>query len=149
MSFTYDPTTQLGQVRLLVADTNSAKPIWQDNEVQAALTMESSSYLYISGMGQPNGAAGPVGVNVVSTLRAAALLLDSLASNRSRLATVSQLLDVKLSHNLAAQELRATAKEYRDLEANSGSFAIAELVNDQFGARERVWKELLRREGGS
>lgn len=149
MSWNYDPSTQLGTVRLLIADTDFAKPIFQDEEIQSAMSIESSQNLYISGMGSPNGAPGPVGVNVTSTLRSAALLLDALAANKSRLSGVIELLDVKLSVGTAAIQLRAQAKSYRETEANQGHFAIAEMVNDQFGARERVWKQLLRIEGGA
>ena len=149
MAFTYDPSTQLGQVRLLIADTDSTKPIFQDNEVQAFLTMESSGFLYVSGMAVAGGTAPAPAVNVTSVLRAAALGLDSLAANKSRLASVMELLDVKLSADKAAAALRLQAKEYRDLEANQGHFAIVEMVCDQFQARERVWKQLLRIEGGA
>jgi hypothetical protein len=130
---------------MLIADTDSVHPIFQDSEIQMALLMNTSSYLYAS-MGQ---FFGPPPVNVTSTLRAAALLLDSLASNKARLAAIVELLDVKLSADKAAIQLRAQAKEFRDLENNSGSFAIAEMVNDQFQARERVGRQFLRLEAGA
>lgn len=151
MSFTYQfgANGQPDQVRMLIADTDSTHPIFQDSEVQMALTMESSQYLYVSSMSVQGGNATPVQTNQVSTLRAAALLLDSLAANKSRLAAINELLDVKLSADKAADALRAQAKRYRDTEANQGHFAIAEIVNDQFQARERVWKQLLRLEGGA
>lgn len=149
MSFTYDPSTQQGQIRLLIADTDSSHPIFQDAEIQAAMTLESSSSLYISGMASANGNVGPPPVNVTSTLRSAAMLLDSLASNKARLAGVIALLDVKLSFKDAAAALHTQATNYREVEANQGHFAIAEMVNDQFGARERVWKQLLRLEAGA
>lgn len=149
MSFNYDPTTQLGQIRLLVADTDYTHPIFQDEEVQAAMAIESSQNLYISGMASPNGARGPVGVNVTSTLRSAAVLLDALASNKARLSGVIELLDVKLSFKDAAIQLHVQAENYRTVEANQGHFAIAEQIFDQFGARERTWKQLLRLEAGA
>jgi hypothetical protein len=146
MSFTYQfgAGGQLDQVRMLIADTDSVHPIFQDSEIQMALQLNSSSYLYAS-----IGSVGPPPANVISTLRAAALLLDSLASNKARLAAIVELLDVKLSADKAAQELRAQAKEFRDLENNSGAFAIAEMVNDQFQARERVGRQFLRLEAGA
>ncbi len=36
------------------------------------------------------------------------------------------------------------AQALRDTENNNGSFAIAEMVPNNFAARERVWKQLLR-----
>lgn len=151
MSFTYNfgANGQSDQVRLLIADTDSTHPIFQDSEVQIALTMESSQNLFISGMATASGTPTPPAINVSSSLRAAALLLDSLAANKSRLASIIELLDVKLSAKDAAIQLRATAKEYRDTEANQGHFAIAEMVYDQFTARERTWKQFMRLEGGA
>lgn len=151
MSFTYSfgANGQPDQVRLLIADTDSAHPIFQDSEIQVALTLESSQNLFVSGMATSGGTPTPPQINVSSSLRAAAMLLDSLAANKSRLAGVIALLDVKLSIKDAAIQLRATAKDYRETEANQAHFAIAELVVDQFTARERVWKQLLRIEGGA
>lgn len=151
MSFTYSFTDApvLSRVRLLTADTNPDKPLFDDDEVNAALTMESSQNLYVSGMATLGGAAPIPPVQVYSVYRAAALLLDALASNKSKLAAIAELLDVHVSAEKAAQELRNTAKEYRAVEQNNGSFAIAELVYDQFSARERIRNQLLRQYGSS
>jgi hypothetical protein len=152
VSFTYTPLTptQLTQVRMLISDTTNAPsppyPLFQDEEIQMAMQLESSQGLYISGMANPTGAniQIPYVPQIISVYRAAALLLDSLAANKSLLAAVNKILDVQLSAEKAAQELRATAKEYRDVEANGGSFAIVEMVNDQFQSRERLYKQILR-----
>ncbi len=150
MSFTYDFQTapQLSQVRLMIADTDPSHPVFSDDEVNNALFLESSQGLYISGQASAAGSQMTYVPQVFSVRRAAALLLDAIAANKGTLASISQLLDVKLNHDLAAQELRATAQALRDTEANAGHFAIAEMVFDQFSARERVWKQLLRLEGG-
>lgn len=147
MSFTYNPAAldALSITRLLVADTDSTNPIFSDDEVNAALYAESSQQLFISAQAISSGiTASPPIPQVFSYWRAAALLLDALAANKSRLAAINELLDVKISAEKASQELRATAKEYRERENNAGHFAIAETVYDVFGARERVWKQLLR-----
>lgn len=145
MAFTYNPATDLGRTRMLIADTDSAHPIFEDAEVQAALDMQNSNALYVSGHAQPTGLSVQVPVSVGSVYRAAALLLRSLAANKSRLAAVVQLLDVRLSPNTAAQALRDTAKEYMEMEQNSGAFAIAEMVvGDSFGARERLFNQVSR-----
>jgi hypothetical protein len=135
-------------VRLLVADTDVTNPLFTDAEIQAALFLESSQNLYVSGMATQGGASVQVPVQVYSYYRAAALLLDSLAANKSLLAAVNKLLDVDMSADKAAMQLRATAAEYRKTEANAGHFAIAEMVHNQFSARERIWKQLLRLYGG-
>jgi hypothetical protein len=84
---------------------------------------------------------------VYSYYRAAALLLDALAANKALLSSVTKLLDVSLSPDKAAIQLRTTADDYRDIAANDGSFAIAEMVVNQFSERERLWKQMLRIEG--
>lgn len=147
MSFTYTPDQQdpISIVRLLVADTDPANPIFQDSEVTIALNQECSSTLFISAQAIPNGVnVSPPIPQVFSYWRSAALLLDVLAADKSRLAAVNKLLDVQINPEKAAQELRLTAKDYRDRENNAGHFAIAEMVHDIFAARERVWKQLLR-----
>jgi hypothetical protein len=147
MSFTYNPGNPdpITYIRLLVADTDSTNPVFQDSEVTMALTQESSQALFISAQAISSGiSVSPPIPQVFSYWRSAALLLDSLAANKSRLAAINNLLDVKISAEKAAQELRATAKEYRERENNAGHFAIAEMVHDIFSARERVWKQLLR-----
>lgn len=152
MSFTYDfvNAPQLAQTRMLIADTNILKPIFDDDEVNAALYLSSSQGIFASGQRIPVAISYAPAIPIVySVYRAAALLLDGLAANKSRLASISTLLDVKLNPEKSAQELRATAKEYRDLASNDGSFAIAEMVNDVFSARQRVEAMYLRLYGSS
>ncbi len=152
MSFTYDFATDplISRVRLLVADTDANNPVFNDDEVNAALQMESSQGLFVSGQAASmgNGVAIPPIPQVYSVYRAAAILLDCLASNKARLSAIQQLLDVKLSPELAAKALRDSAQSYRDTEANAGHFAIAEMAGDDFSTRERVWKQLLRLDQG-
>lgn len=151
MSFTYTPGANdpLSSVRLLVADTDSTHPIFTDDEVNLALFQESSQQLFVSAQAISSGmSVSPPIPQVLSVWRAAALLLDSLAANKARLAAVNELLDVKLSADKASQALRDTANEYREREENAGHFAIAEMVMDIFASRERVWKQLLRLYGG-
>lgn len=152
-AFTYDfgSNPAISNVRLLIADTQpgpSPFPLFNDAEIMQALYLESAQNLYVSGMATQGGQNAVVPVQIYSYYRAAALLLDALAANNSLLSSIQKLLDVELAPGKAAQELRATAAEYRKTEANAGHWAIAELVHDQFSARERVWKQLLRLYGG-
>lgn len=143
VKFTYDFNTdpELSQVRMLIADTDPANVIFSDDEVWQALNMENSQNLMHLGTGY--GVAVPL---VYSVWRAAALLLDTLASNTSRLAGALMVLDIKLQTGEAAIQLRSTAKEYRDREMNSGAFAVVEMVNDDFSWRNRIWNQMLRQQ---
>lgn len=139
--FTYDVTTNIGKVRLLVADTDATKPIFQDDEVQASLDLEQLSvFIPITG-----NIPTPLFNNQPSVRRAAATLLDVLAANKARLAGALKVLDIQIDTSKAAAELRATAKALRDTEANMGHFGVIEMVQGQFSARERWAKEMLRR----
>lgn len=149
MAFTYNFQTspEIAYVRVLIADTDVLKPIFNDDEINAFLYMSSSQAIYASSMAAPSGSVGPVPIQQYSFYRAAALALDSLASNKSRLASITKLLDVSLDPAKAAKALHDQAECYRETEDNMGHFAIAEMVNNQFQARERVWKQFLRLEG--
>ena len=39
MTWSYDPTTDVGKVRLRIADTNAASPVMQDEDIEAFLDM--------------------------------------------------------------------------------------------------------------
>ena len=143
MSWTY----QLGAnppidfVRLLIADTDSTAQVFQDEEIRAAASIIPTFYI------TPNsGTSQAPGANFIqpSYYRQAAILLDALSANKARLAAQLKVLDIEMNVQVAAQELRATAKEYRDIEDNSGAFAIVEMVPNNYAAYERVWKQLLR-----
>lgn len=145
MSWTYGMGTNptIDYVRLMVADTDSTQQIFQDEEISMAYAIDQVAMIIPQGQGVTTAVTAQP-----SARRAAANLLDSLAGDKSRLASIKQMLDVKLDSSDAAIQLRATAKEWRDIEADSGAFAITEMVNTQFAARERVWKQLLRIQGG-
>lgn len=144
MSFTYDFTINptVATVRLLVSDTVDVAPlpIWQDEEIQAALNMFNSQNIIVALSGfQP---VVPV-PQIFSYRRSAALLLRSLAGNKARMATVG-LLDAKVNGAQAANALRAIADDYVSSEENDGYFAVAEMVQDSFSMRERLQKMLYR-----
>lgn len=149
MSFTYEPGTYLGYVRFLVADTDPSAEIFSDEELNACLQFESAQGLYVSGQAATSAiaASNPPIPQVYSVYRAAAMALDSLASNQSRLSGIIQLLDVKLDVKSASQELKGQAKEFRATENARGNFAIAEMVVNQFTARERIFKQWQRQYG--
>jgi hypothetical protein len=146
MSFTYDfnSSPQVSTVRLLIMDTDSTAPIFEDVEITQFLQITSSQGIYQSSQSNPTGNFIAAPVQVYSYYQAAALGLQAMASNKAYLSSVSKILDVSLDPSKATKALMDMAKAYLDRDDNSGAFAIAEWVNDQFSARERVYKQFLR-----
>jgi hypothetical protein len=149
--FTYqfgaNPTVDF--IRLLLGDTQCDDHIFEDSEIESAYAIQAATFQ--SGQFY----SGTMGRNLPSTpvsyYRVAAILLDSLASNRSRIiGGLSQLLDVKLAPEAAsktAAALRAQAKEWRDIDDNSGAFVIVEQVTTSFSFRERFFNQIQRQVG--
>ncbi len=148
MSYTYDFTTDplLSQVRLLIPDT-SAPFVFTDAEINQFIWLESSQALYVSGQAVPNASSINTTPQTYSVRRSAALALDVISSRLAQQSALEQLLDVKLAAATAAKEARERAKGLREQDAELGNFSIAEMVNTQFAARERVYAQLLRIEG--
>ena len=157
-TFTYGPAGSpptinppIDYVRILVADTNefnaAGQPtyIFSDQEIQMLTQINASTFqssMFYSG---PGGQFIPP--SPPDYYRIAALALDSIAANKSRLASIKKLLDVQLDSSDAAIQLRATADEYRNVSDNSGAFAIIEQVNDYFSFSDRFWKQVQRQQG--
>lgn len=124
MAFTLDYATDRGKVRLLITDVDSTQPLFDDDQVDAFLTIEGDS-----------------------VPRAAALALDTIASNESLVQKVTRLVDFQTNGPAVAADLRNHAKTLREradeLELADG-FDWAEMVTGPFGARERVIDEYLR-----
>jgi hypothetical protein len=133
-------------VRLLISDTQDVNHIFEDSEITGAYQIQGAQFQSAQFYSPPMGQNIPT--SPVSYLRVSALLLDSLAANKARLASIKQLLDVKLDSSDASIQLRATACEYRDVEDNSGAFMIIEQVNDEWSFRDRFWKQVQRQSGG-
>jgi len=134
---------------MMIADTDILHPIMSNEEITNSLYLTSTQALYQNSQNFATGLISTSTAQQYSLWYAAALCLDCMASNKSYLAAIQQLLDVKLDAAKAATALRAQAKEYRDREDNSGAFAIIEQVVTNFQARERWLYQLLRIEGGS
>lgn len=127
MAFTYDTSTPAGQVRLLIFDTNAASYVFEDAEIAVFLTLESSS-----------------------VKRAAALALETMASNEAFVLKVIRLLDLQTDGARTADALMKRAAALRsqaaadDTAEDGGAFDIAEWVVDDFSGRERLMKRWLR-----
>lgn len=103
---TLDPTTAVGQVRLLVSDLDEDNLIFHDTEIQAFLTLEGDSIRL-----------------------AAAQALDTLASNEAMVAKKIRTQDLTTDGPAVAKELRERAAALRQqvddgAEADSGGFDI-------------------------
>lgn len=107
--------------------TNIAQSVWQSSMFWSAFQ-----------------GVGTLPSSPVSYLRIASLMMDALASNKSRLASVIALLDVKLSPKDAAIQCRTQAQEYRDVDDNTGAFVIIEQCNNYWSFRDRFWNQWQR-----
>lgn len=148
MSFTYtfgaNPT--IDYPRLLISDTVNNPPtqpcVFQDEEITAMYGILSSVWQTGQFYSFPGGRTLPT--SPVSYLRMAGMLLNSIAANKSRLSSITQLLDVKLSPDKAAQALRDQAKAYFELDDDAGAFAIIEQCPNEWTFRDRYWKQVQR-----
>ena len=125
MGFTYELSAAAGRVRLLVPDNDSANYIFDDDEIDAFLALEGD------------------------VRRAAALALETIASNEALTLKVIRLLDVQTDGRAVSDALlkRAAAlrKQADDADmAAGGAFDVAEMVFDDFSWRERWINQTLR-----
>jgi len=123
MAFTYDLTTDVGTVRLLVPDRVDAGHIFEDDEITAYLILEGD------------------------TRSAAACALETIAADQALTLKVMKLLDVQTDGARVADALLKRAVLLREQAAANiagGPFDWAEMVVTDFNARERVYNEALR-----
>ncbi len=148
MSFSYNfgANPSIDYPRLLIADTVDTDHIFEDSEITAIAQVQGLQWQ--SGMfySPPGGANLPS--SPVPYLRVAALLLDCIASNKARLASVSRILDVNLNTGISAKALREQAAEYRAIDDDAGAFAIIEQCRNVFSFRDRFWAQVQRQSGG-
>lgn len=128
MAFTYDVATDRGKVRLLINDvsTNPSLQIFQDDEIDVFLGLEDGSIR-----------------------RAAAMGLMTIAGNETQILKVIELMDLKTDGAATGRELRMQAQALRAQadeaeEREGGGFDVIEQVHNDFGWREKVWKDALR-----
>ena len=121
MAFTYDVTTDRGKVRLLCTDVAAADPCFDDDEIDAFLTMGGS------------------------VLLAAAMALETIASNEVLVLKVIKLLDLTTDGAKVSDALLKRAQVLRAQAASEDeAFDIAEMVLNQFSFEQHVWNEALR-----
>ncbi len=147
MSFSYQMGANPGidYIRLLIADTVETDHIFEDSEIESAKQIQGS--FFQSSMFYSPPAGRDVPSSPISYLRVAALLLDCIAANKSRLASIMQLLDVKVDAGKASYALRMQADEYRQMDDNTGAFVIIEQVNTTWNFADRFWNQVQRQQG--
>lgn len=125
MSFTFDVTTDLGKCRLLITDTDDARPLMDDDDVQAFITMSGH---YMPG---------------------AAMALDALAANMLLSQGVVNIMGMTVDSAAAAKMLMVRAEKLRSDYAlysasNGPGFATAEMPDGAFSWEEKILKEYMR-----
>lgn len=120
MAFTYDVSTDRGKVRLLITDVQEANPLFQDAEIDAFLTLNTSVRL------------------------AAAAALEVIAASEVLVLKKIINLDLETDGPAVARELRELAKQLRAQENALGAFDIAEQIHDPFTERE-YWDKQAQR----
>lgn len=116
-------------MRLLLGDTNTVdadKQIFDDAEIDAFLSLGDSEVLLASAFGA-----------------------EGIASSELYVQKVIKIMDLQTDGAKTAAEWRQKAKQWRkayedSLDDPDGAFDYAEMVFDQFSARERVAKQALR-----
>jgi len=124
VAFTYDPSTDVGKVRLLIPDRTDSGHLFEDAEVAAFLATEANSIK-----------------------RAAALALETIASDNAMVLKVIHHLDLTTDGAKTSDALLKRAAELRKQAAEEeviGAFDWAEMVVDDFTYWERIKKEALR-----
>lgn len=121
MSFSYDLSTDAGKVRLLIPDSKASSYLLEDEEIDAFLALET-------------------GVK-----RAAALALETIASDQALVLKVIRILDLttdgaKVSDALLARaaKLRSQAEAEEELAAGDG-FDIAGLIVDDHTLEQAIF----------
>jgi hypothetical protein len=145
-SYNFGANPPIDYPRLLISDTQIVNHVFEDEEIQAFTAICSLNWQSGMQYSWPSGANLPT--QPVNYLRIAAMALDALAANKSRLASIKQLLDVRLDSTDAADQLRQTAAEYREVDDNAMAFVIIEQCNDLASFRERWWKQVQRQTAG-
>lgn len=119
--FTYDLTTEIGKIRLLIADTDSTSYDFEDDEIEAADDMSMNMFY------------------------AAAILIRSLAANRARLSVSVKRGTMTDDLKQLSKDLKDLAQDFEDkgekqIEDVGGLEAMIEPVYDEFSYRRYIRK---------
>ena len=123
MSFTFDTTTNIGKVRTLINDTNSASFILSDEEINVYLGLEGND-IYSS----------------------AASALDSIIINQQLLSKLVAAGDYKEDNRNVADKLMKISERYRKIAVSTPADAFAEVAVNDFNYQEIEINKTLRNE---
>lgn len=127
MSFTYDPTTDVGRVRRTIPDRSEDEAIWSDEEIQSFLDDCSNNWR-----------------------RATAIILETMAADNLLVLKVIRVQNIETDASKMVTALMQRAKRLRDdadeVAANNAddSFDFAEVVNNEHQWKERIYNQALR-----
>lgn len=129
MSFSYNLATNIGKLRLKIQDTDAAKALFSDEELQVFLDEEGAN-LNLS----------------------AADALDVLANGAAQLTKSEDIGDYSYSAEQMAEQFRQQANRFRKLAsgelADEPAFEIAEQNLSVFSEREIILNYLAKTSGG-
>lgn len=140
MSFTYDPSTQTGLIRLMIGDTTQASANFTDEEIQAVLNF---STLQTSGPMVPFGAGSPANDVLCYTC---ANLLDSLASKKASKLNNIVLGSLKIDETSKVAALKDQAQRWRDAVENMPAWGVAEENLSTFNELQIIRNWVMRTE---
>lgn len=123
MAFTYDPTTEAGQVRLIIGDTDTAtvaNQIFTDAEIDAFLVIGASMR------------------------KGAAAALEAIAAKQAYIQKKMKVGDLTTDGPALAKELRELAASLRAQDDSAVEFDIAEWGVTDFAARDILVNSALR-----
>lgn len=95
MAFTYDNTTSRGRVRLLISDTDSNNPLFDDSEIDAFLSLGANDVYD----------AGAIAFETVARSRAKLLKAMQMAPFRSEQHAIKDMLEAAESLRQAKMKL--------------------------------------------
>lgn len=127
MAFTYDVSTDIGKVRLLITDTDDGNPIFDDSEITSFLTQTAYG-----------------GVNDVRL--AAALALETIATSEALIQKKIKLLDLSTDGPAVSDALMKRAEVLRKEADEEVTFDWAEWGLTDFNKREILLKDQMRNE---
>jgi hypothetical protein len=145
-SYQFGTNPQVDWPRILIADTQECKHVFEDEEILSVYAIAGAAWQSSMKYSGTQGATLPS--TPASPYRIAAILLKSLAGNRARLSSVTQLLDVKkISPAVAAKALMDQANDWLKMDDESGAFVLIEQCNTTWSFKDRFWKQVQRQLG--
>lgn len=120
MSFTYDPTTELGQVRQVIGDTVEASQIFSDAEIQSALLFRGT------------------------VARASAQLLNAMANNVAWVLKDATVQEITTRGSQTSKALREAARQILEDESAAPAYAVAEYADSPYTRWERLVRQAWR-----